>query len=88
MKNFPQLIDVIPRNYYAEIDSELCTGCGTCLDRCQMDALTLIDEKSTVDLTRCPSDAVHLLKKEKEVIPPKDWDALYEAIKEKKKELT
>ena len=98
MKDFPHLLDIIPRNYYAEIDSELCTGCGTCIDRCNMDALTLIDEKSTIDLIRCigcgvcvptcPSDAMHLLKKEKDTIPPKDWDSLYAAIWEKKKELT
>ena len=94
---FPRPLDIISSNYYAEVDSELCTGCGTCLDRCQMDALTLIDEKSSVNLIRCigcgvcvptcPSEAIHLLKKEKDTIPPKDWDTLYAMIMEKKKEL-
>jgi len=63
-----------------------------------MDALTLIDEKSSVNLIRCigcgvcvptcPSEAIHLLKKEKDTIPPKDWDTLYAMIMEKKKEIS
>lgn len=98
MKDFPGLLDIISSNYYAEVDSELCSGCETCIDRCQIDALTMVDNISTVNLDRCigcgvcvptcPSDAIHLLKKEKETIPPKNWDELYAIIGEKKKEIT
>ena len=97
MKEFPRPLDIIVSNYHAEVDSKLCTGCETCINRCQMNALTIVDNISTVNLDRCigcgvcviscPSDAIHLLKNEKENIPPKDWDALYESIMKKKKEL-
>ena len=97
MKALPKPTDFLKSNYYAEVDSESCTGCGTCIDRCQMDALTLVDDISTVNRDRCigcgacvptcPADAIQLRKKEQETIPPKDWDALYAEISSKKKEL-
>lgn len=97
LKETPNPLDYILSNYQAEIDSELCTGCGTCVERCLMNAVTLIDEKSIVDLNRCigcgccvptcPADAIQLRKKDKEKIPPKNWDELYSSIEKKKKEL-
>ena len=97
MKELPKPTEFLKSNYYAEVDSELCTGCGTCLDRCQMNALTLIDDISTVNRDRCigcgacvptcPSEAILLRKIESEFVPPEDWDALYEKIMSKKQEL-
>ena len=97
MKEFPRPLDIIASNYYAEVDSESCSGCETCLDRCQMDALTMVDNISTVNLDRCigcgvcvptcPSDAIHLRRKEEAKVPPKDWDDLYATIEQKKKEM-
>ncbi|MBY9020180.1 MAG: 4Fe-4S dicluster domain-containing protein [Candidatus Lokiarchaeota archaeon] len=94
MKELPKPTEFLTSNYYAELDSEICTGCGTCLDRCQMNALTLVDEISTVNrdncigcgacVPTCPTEAMNLRKKEKEIIPPKDWDALYAEILNKK----
>ena len=59
-----------------------------------MNALTLVDEISTVNrdncigcgacVPTCPTEAMNLRKKEKEIIPPKDWDALYAEILNKK----
>ena len=40
-------------NYFAEVDSEKCVGCETCLDRCQMEAIDIIDDIATIDLDRC-----------------------------------
>jgi electron transport complex protein RnfB len=98
MKELPRPLDFITSNYFAEVDPELCSGCGTCLERCQMNALTLVDNISIVNLDRCigcgvciptcPSEAIHLRKKQKEKVPPKDWDALYQTIMEKKKVIT
>jgi len=97
LKEAPNPLDYISSNYQAVIDSELCIGCETCIDRCLMDALTMVDDKSTVDLARCigcgccvptcPADAIQLQKIDEEKIPPKDWDELYETIEMKKKEL-
>ncbi|MFO8017542.1 MAG: 4Fe-4S binding protein [Promethearchaeia archaeon] len=68
-------------NYYAEIDHKLCTGCKTCLERCQADALTIKNEKAWVDLkncigcglcvTTCPVEAISLKKTGREYHPPK-----------------
>lgn len=98
MKELPKPTEFLKSNYYAEVDSETCTGCGTCIDRCQMNALTLVDDISTVNKDRCigcgacvptcPADAIQLRKKEQETVPPKDWDTLYDKILSKKQELS
>ncbi len=84
-------------NYYVEIDSELCVGCGTCVDRCQMDALTLVNNVSTLNrkkclgcglcVVTCSTEAIKLKIKEKETIPPETTDNLNAMILNKKKEL-
>ncbi|MFX1566812.1 MAG: DUF362 domain-containing protein [Promethearchaeota archaeon] len=84
-------------NYYAEIDPELCTGCGTCIDRCQMKAITQLDDISSIDkircigcgncIVKCPSEAIMLRKKEKQHIPPRTMEELYEKILEEKTKL-
>ena len=83
-------------NYYAVVETESCTGCGTCAERCQVDAIT-IDEQNgcaTVNLERCigcgncvvacPSEALRLDKKEVETTPPVDRTSLYELLAEKR----
>ena len=99
MKNiFPRPVEFFATNYYAEVDREMCIGCGECFDRCQMKALTLDDEeKSKVDLDRCigcglcvikcPQGAIVLRKKEEEIAPPKDNEELYTRILNKKLEI-
>jgi len=77
-------------NYFAVVDTELCTGCETCVERCQMDAITLDEEKANIDLdhcigcglcvSTCPSDALSLKQKDKSSIriPPTNMYKLYE----------
>lgn len=84
-------------NFYAEVDSDVCVGCGACEDRCNMDAISIIDDISTVNRDRCigcgvciptcPNDAISLKKKEEETIPPLNTAATYKAIMDKKAEL-
>ncbi|UCD02398.1 MAG: 4Fe-4S binding protein [Promethearchaeota archaeon] len=84
-------------NYYVEIDSDLCVGCGTCIERCQMGALTLVDDISTVNLKKClgcglcvvtcSSEAIKLNNKEKETCPPETTEDLNQMILNKKNEL-
>ena len=41
-------------NYYARVDPDLCSACETCLDRCQMEAISIGDEGvAEIDLNRC-----------------------------------
>lgn len=39
--------------YVAEVDHELCLGCGVCSGFCQFEALTLQDGLATVDFEKC-----------------------------------
>jgi NAD-dependent dihydropyrimidine dehydrogenase PreA subunit len=74
-------------NYYATIDPEVCLGCGTCRDRCQVRA---ISEKNGVSIvtrekcigcglcvTGCPNGAAKLTRKpDKEMVnPPADFES-------------
>ncbi len=72
-------------NYYAVVDSEKCTDCQTCHDRCHVNAIETKDDVSVIIrekcigcglcVTSCPEEAIGLnLKPENEIIhPPKDF---------------
>ena len=81
---------VLKANYFGEINSEECTGCEICIDRCQIGAISMKEDVATVDLSRCigcglcvtgcPCDAVKLQKKSDAQLirPPADlsaWEA-------------
>lgn len=84
-------------NYYAQVDQELCTGCGVCETRCQMDAVDIVDDISNINLDRCigcgvcvptcPEEAIELIEKEDKTIPPKNTVGTYLKIAEEKKKL-
>ncbi|NVM03822.1 MAG: 4Fe-4S binding protein [Candidatus Helarchaeota archaeon] len=94
MSLLPKPAEYFATNYYAEIDPELCSGCATCMDRCQMQALKIVDDISTVNRDRCigcglcvptcPSEAIQLQVKDKEVAPPATMDELYAKIMDEK----
>jgi len=53
LKQMPKPVDWISSPFYAESEPDLCEGCGICLDRCQMEALTLEENIAVVNLERC-----------------------------------
>jgi electron transport complex protein RnfB len=68
-------------NYHAVIDADECTGCGACIERCQVNAVSENDEVTVVDqkacigcglcVTGCPTEAAKLLRKpDDEIVPP------------------
>jgi ferredoxin len=76
-------------NYYADIKAQECVGCGTCIDRCQVHAISENNETSVVDrekcigcglcITGCPNGAAMLVRKtDNEIVPPpadfKTWE--------------
>ena len=76
-------MEIVFSNPYAVVDEELCTACETCLERCQMNALSMGDDDVVqVDLDRCigcglcvtdcPVEALKLVAKPEEQlrIPP------------------
>ncbi|MFX1428066.1 MAG: DUF362 domain-containing protein, partial [Promethearchaeota archaeon] len=93
-KQFPRPAEYYHSNFYAQSDPELCNGCEVCEERCQMDAITMVDDKAIVNLDRCigcgncvatcETEAMQLNKREKEIVPPEDTNDLYQKIIEKK----
>jgi electron transport complex protein RnfB len=96
-KMLPKPVEFFPTNYYAEINPETCSGCGTCIDRCQVGAI-VTDEHLNISrvnlnrcigcgncITTCPSEAISLIKKHEETVPPTDMENLYDIIMENKK---
>jgi electron transport complex protein RnfB len=87
VKKLPRPADLYASNYYAEVDPELCNACGKCVEKCQMEAQTIVDNVATVNLDRCigcgncvtvcDTNACYLKQKEKELLPPKDKEASY-----------
>ena len=78
----PRPADLYATNYSVEINPELCTGCGVCVERCQLEARTMVIGKATVDLNRCigcgncvvtcESGASVLVRKQEQLVPPMD----------------
>jgi len=96
-KRHPEPAQFFATNFYAEVDTDLCIGCGICEDRCNMDAVHVEDAISQVNKTKCigcgvcvptcTSEAIKLYKKEEEIIPPRNTVEAYRAIMDKKVEL-
>ena len=94
VKKSPRPADLYASNYYAEVDTSVCTGCGTCIKRCQLEARTLVIGKAVVDLDRCigcgncvvtcESGASQMVQKELKLVPPRDKDTMFLNILEKK----
>ena len=96
LKKLPQPAKLVASNYYAVVDIDSCTGCETCLDRCQMDAISLEGGVAQIDLdycigcglcvTTCPSEALSLERKDESeiTVPPANAFELYTKIGEKR----
>jgi len=97
MANFPRPADVVASNFYAQVNTDLCTGCGTCVERCPTQAVKVEGAVSSVDLARCigcglcvptcPENAMHLVKKAQEVVPPQTEEELYDRVMAQKSTL-
>jgi ferredoxin len=73
-------------------DSDRCTACGVCIDRCPTDALTMSDKDTWalnpdrcigcgVCATGCAFEAITLVERAGVPPPPLDQRALLEAVK-------
>ena len=80
LKRLPAPAEAVASPYLAALDPERCTGCETCLDRCQMEALAMADAHAVLNadrcigcglcVTTCPSGALSLQRKPAEKLPP------------------
>jgi len=54
IKEHPRPAELVCSNYFAMVDRDLCAGCETCLERCQMDAIEMDqDNIAVVNRDRC-----------------------------------
>jgi ferredoxin len=99
LKKQPNPAEAVQSNYYAQVDETLCTGCETCVDRCQMDAVEVVDGISSILLNRCigcglcvttcPTEAIQLIKKPEDRLyePPKSGVETYMRIMQERGKL-
>jgi Na+-translocating ferredoxin:NAD+ oxidoreductase subunit B len=88
---------IINAHFYAQIDPELCTGCGVCADeRCQVKAIEEVDGSYRVNTAKCigcglctsacPVEAAKLFHKNPEELTPPakdqmDWNEKRAAVR-------
>ncbi|MGD8714224.1 MAG: 4Fe-4S binding protein [Desulfobacterales bacterium] len=73
LKNYPKPASLASTPFFAVTNSENCDGCGVCEDRCQMEAVQLVNEKASIDIDKCigcglcvstcPTDSMTLVRK-------------------------
>jgi Na+-translocating ferredoxin:NAD+ oxidoreductase subunit B len=92
-KHIPHPLSFWTTNFHAVVDADACTACGTCTERCQVNAVGVNDAAghAVVDLhrcigcgvctTTCAAEAITLEKNAVEKVPPADAEALYDTIR-------
>jgi Fe-S-cluster-containing hydrogenase component 2 len=79
LKRLPAPAAALVSPFVARLDREICVGCETCIERCQMDALAMADGAAVLNPERCigcglcvstcPSGALMLERKPPELQP-------------------
>lgn len=74
----------VTARYVIKIDDESCTACESCIERCQMEALKMVDGRLTRDEKRCigcglcmyvcPTEALYLEPRDAGKVPLKTTD--------------
>ncbi|MCP4604947.1 MAG: 4Fe-4S ferredoxin [Proteobacteria bacterium] len=82
LNSHPKPSEMVFSNYFAEVEKDSCSGCLTCQDRCQMEAVkTDDDDLADIELDRCigcglcvttcPTESMKLtLKPEEKLLTP------------------
>lgn len=76
-------------DFIVKLEKDACTACETCVDRCQVKAMSMGDSAVEIDyslcigcglcVSSCPTEALSLVAREKKVAPPKDYAELSNA---------
>jgi ferredoxin len=76
---------IIPLNFHSYFEARLpdlskCSGCGTCVDFCPVQAISMVNEKCAIDSAQCigcgqcdihcPDEAIHMVANERRVFLP------------------
>ncbi len=95
LQHAPKPAEAVVSSFVAEYDSEACVGCGVCLDRCQMQAISDEGDKVSLNPDRCigcglcvstcPTGALSLVRKPERAqkeIPATLYDTWYKITEE------
>jgi NAD-dependent dihydropyrimidine dehydrogenase PreA subunit len=95
LQRYPKPAEVFVSSFVAEYDPEACVGCGVCLDRCQMQAITEENDKVSLNTDRCigcglcvstcPTGALSLVRKPESAlkdVPATFYDTWYKITEE------
>jgi Pyruvate/2-oxoacid:ferredoxin oxidoreductase delta subunit len=89
VKRHPKPASIVASPFVAALDVDLCSGCGVCETRCQMEAVRMNGDTAALDadhcigcglcVTTCPSGALTLVRKPESEQPvvPKDTLGTY-----------
>jgi len=92
LKKLPRPSDHVVSGYWAEVQNDSCSGCETCIERCQMEAVKILEGTAVVKKERCigcglcvptcPEGAIQLKQKPQDVqrIPPPHLMETYSRI--------
>lgn len=82
IKRDPRPASLVSSPFCASLNADTCTGCATCVERCQMEAIRLDDSKAVLNLdrcigcglcvSRCPTDSLSLVRKSEQRYVPAD----------------
>jgi len=77
-------------SYIVEVDQESCQGCGTCVERCPMEAFSMNDDVAEHDQSRCigcglcvsvcPTESLEMVLRADRKVPPKNNTELLAAM--------
>jgi NAD-dependent dihydropyrimidine dehydrogenase PreA subunit len=96
-QNLPKPLDFWVANFYAAVDKDTCEGCGACMKRCQVGAVSVAAKKQPavadrnrcigcgVCIPACPTKSIILVKKPDEVRPPQTREDLHDIMMTGKK---
>jgi ferredoxin len=73
LKSDPRPAGRVSSPFIVNLDAQACIGDAICLDRCQMEAISMFQDKAVINLHRCigcglcvstcPADALSLIRK-------------------------
>lgn len=91
-RKLPRPADAVAATHQASVDVNDCIGCGICVKRCPMEAITLAERedargRAVVDTDRCigcglcvvkcPTNAITLVRRPGAVVPPRTPTGMY-----------
>jgi ferredoxin len=90
LKTYPKPVELVSTPFAAVYDADACQACGLCIERCQMDALWMRDDRIEMDRGRCigcglcvstcPTDSLRLTRKPDDEQPEIPQDIVQTSI--------